>query len=789
MKLMFLAVSLVLIPLSVSRAGTSSSVTAQDRTGSATPSSSTTPPTSEHAWAMRETLADIQEMAGKAVSTTEAEVWSMLAWNPNASLVAFAAAQFGPAAAVTAEPLRDQYPALLQAGTAQLFVASDEVSTALKQNPRNPRAHEAAALILGAFGLQEAAGTLTDHRWVMNRMTAHLAAAAALGRGSPMSVDGQLASATLDALAGRQAAALETIARLGDPQGDSPRAVWQRVLLMRIKQDWRVLNKPAIATRLEKLEYLRARRNVVNDRRAGLELEQLNEPEAADFARIVQSFGRDVEDGNQFVADGVVRELAALAQLYQREFARPLPEPLPEAVNTRAGRLMASGSPIVLPWGAWAEFSQRHLAMAIADTDQHYRGLLALPDRADELNRAIDSVLRGLRMFSIATINRGAGSQGNQRDRTYLRDALAVLSTAPELIPMSHWKSMETAAAQTFMPERVPNRKAWFSGPSADAPYDASRRLADAVIPFGALRGLIDASPYNAWLLWRAVESRSTPADLRARADALIQERAAYDLWALDRQVAASSARLDWEKLLRRGCELSPNRCLTLAARLAPTDEHAAAVQYQRAFDDPALDRVAAANSSEWLVFYYERNNEPHRARALAESAAKAGSQRGIRTLARLLERRGEVEPAGKLFEAIAERYPSRTDTLAGFLYRRAVVHGDARFQKRWEEVRQQVFPNGLSPQITVADAPATGVYVHQDRPSSERVRLQIGDIIVGVDGWRVDNIEQFDTVLAFSDQLNTHRVTAWRGVLLTVSVPTSHGLKLDTYPVKGWGK
>jgi hypothetical protein len=781
MKSVILAVSLCFVPVSVSLTGTSSSVVAQQRTEFAPP------PASEHSWAMRETLADIQEMAGKAVSTTEAQVWSMLAWTPNASLVAFAAAQFGPAVAMTEVPLRDQYPALLQASTAQLFAANDEVSQALKHNLRNPRAHEAAALILGAFGLQEAAGSMTDHRWVMNRMTAHLAVAAALRRASPVSVDGQLASATLDALAGRQAAALETLARLGDPLGDSPRAAWQRGLLMRIKQDWRVLNKPAAATRLEKLEYLRARRHMITDRRAAMELDQLNEPDAADFARIVQSFAYDVQDGNQFVADGMVRELKALARLYQQQFGRPLPEPMHDAVNKRAGRLMASGSPVVLPWGAWAEFSQRHLAMAIADTDQHYRRTLDLPDQADELNEAMDGVLRGLRMFSIATINRGVADQEDERDRTYLHDALGLLSTAPELIPMSYWKTMETAAEQAFMPRRIPSRKTWFIDPSADVPYDVGRRLADAVIPYGTLRALIDASPYNAWLLWRAADSRSPLADLRARADALIQERAAYDLWALDRQVAASSARLDWEKHLRRGCELSPARCITLATRLAPTDEHAAAVEYQRAFDDPALDGVTRANSSEWLVFYYERNNEPHRARGLAESAAKAGSQRGIRTLARLLERRGEVEHAGKLFEAIVERYPSRTDTLAGFLYRRAVVHNDTRFTKRWEEIRQRVFPNGLSPQTTVADRPAAGVYVHQDRPSSERLRLQIGDIIVGVDGWRVDNIEQFNTVLAFSDQLNTHRITAWRGVLFTASVPTSHELKLDSYPVKGW--
>src|SRR5687767_11852588 len=161
-------------------------------------SAAQTPPTSEHGWAMRQILGDIQEMAGKPVSVSEAEIWSMLPWNTGQPLVAFAAAQFGRGGA-EAGVLPEQHSQLTQASVAQLLAASADVSQALKQNMRNPRAHEAAALVLGSFGLLESAANFSDTRWVMNRMTAHLAVALALRGGSALSVDGDLASATLAA--------------------------------------------------------------------------------------------------------------------------------------------------------------------------------------------------------------------------------------------------------------------------------------------------------------------------------------------------------------------------------------------------------------------------------------------------------------------------------------------------------------------------------------------------------------------------------------------------------------
>ena len=746
-----------------------------------------TPYTTERDWAIRQITTDIQEMAGK----TGPVAWNVAAltpWNPNDRLVAFAASQLGGITPISEETSRDRYAAFVQASAAHLFAESEAVSKALKHNMRDPHAHEAAALILGAFGLQEAADDLSDYRWVMNRMTAHLAIAAALrGPSGVPSVDGRLAGATLATFANRQSAALDMIARLGDITVDTPLAAWQRALIMRVTQDWQMLKTPATATRLEKLEYFRARRVTLSERRAGLELEDLKEPDAPDFARIVQSTITSVEDGYQFIAGGVVRELQELALAYHREFNRAMPNPPPDVVNERAGRLMASGEPRILPWGAWAEFAQRHIAMTIADTDRFYRRTLGLPDKADLLNKGIDSVLRPLRMFSIGSTGRRVGRDGNERDVTYFRDALDVLAAAPELITVNYWTFFETAAGRQRMSDRVPSRRSWFIEPSGEVPFDAGYRLTDPdAIPLNVHQGLIDAAPYDTQVLWTAVARQPRDAGLFDRGNTSIRARVGYDLWAIDREADRGTRREDWEPHLRRGCELAPDRCIDLAKRLAPIDEQAAAVEYERALNHPALDRVIAANNSEWLVFYYERNNEPQRARALAETAADAYSHTALRTLARLLERRGEVEEANKIFEAIVKRYPAAIETLAGFLYRRAVVHRDARFTKRWEEVRATTFPNGLLPENTSLIQPSAGVYVSRDSVASRRAQLHTGDIIVGVDGWRVDNKDQFEAVLAFGDQLNTHKISAWRGTLLTASLPTEHGMTLESYPPKG---
>lgn len=157
-------------------------------------------------------------------------------------------------------------------------------------------------------------------------------------------------------------------------------------------------------------------------------------------------------------------------------------------------------------------------------------------------------------------------------------------------------------------------------------------------------------------------------------------------------------------------------------------------------------------------------------------------------TLAGLLERRNRVEEARELFEAVAKRYPGpRERSLAAFYYRQAVIAKRAEYVDLWKNTEQALFPGGLKPTpVTMANQPAKGIFVDRDSTESRKVRLQAGDIIVGVDGFQVENEAQFATVMAFGGADAPHKFTAWRGVLFTVELPADHGMTLKGYPLVG---
>ena len=93
---------------------------------------------------------------------------------------------------------RSTQPSLLAMSADAILKSSIAASSALKRDMRNPRAHEAAALTLAAFAMRESAEGMSDTRWALNRMTAHLAMAQALRNGrAGRSVDGLLAAAAL----------------------------------------------------------------------------------------------------------------------------------------------------------------------------------------------------------------------------------------------------------------------------------------------------------------------------------------------------------------------------------------------------------------------------------------------------------------------------------------------------------------------------------------------------------------------------------------------------------------
>ena len=745
---------------------------------------------SERAWAIREVTADISEMARKGSSRSDAPaVTETMPWHPDL-LVPYAASQMGSAGDAKAnenEPV-DQHDKLLPMSVDAILKSSVTVSSALARDMANPRAHEAAALTLAAFAMREAAEGLSDTRWALNRMTAHLAMAQALRNGRPASLDGQLAAAALLALSDRQKTAMSALDAVAASTPEA--AAWQRALRMRVTQDWTMLAEPAAATRLEKLEYFRARRATLCCLRASQDLNDIGEPVVADFGRIAASKSLTVQDGNNFVDDGLAAEIGELAYVYRLMHQRELPQELPaDIVNARAGRLLADGDPEVIPWGAWAEFGNRHIGMWAVKIDQHYRMMLGAADTADRYKRELDSRLGHLTMYPVASMGRTKGRTGSEADLSQIDKAIDVAIRAPELVSFDYWIFMENGSNYEPVKRGMPQRKTWFAPPSADVPYDIALRaegtLAGLKPP--ALDALMDEARYNIALLSRVAQRHRTNEPLMAKVRDLTGPRVAYDMWAVDSAINAARDADDRIALLRQACELSVNQCLELASELKVKDEAAAAVEYEKAFRDPALDAVAMTYSSRWLVQYYERTKEPAKAMALATRSANVGSSPGMLTLGLLHERRSEFDEADELFTAVANRYEEKAP-LAAFLYRQAVEEKKPAYLDRWKSIEREMFPRGLQPTATeMKTRPVNGVFVEKDSYWSRKVRLQAGDIIVAIDGLKVENVEQFWTVQWFKPQAKTYQVTAWRGVLFTVEIPTDHDMTLKTHPLKGW--
>jgi S1-C subfamily serine protease len=105
------------------------------------------------------------------------------------------------------------------------------------------------------------------------------------------------------------------------------------------------------------------------------------------------------------------------------------------------------------------------------------------------------------------------------------------------------------------------------------------------------------------------------------------------------------------------------------------------------------------------------------------------------------------------------------------------------------------MFPQGLAAAAAIAPSapkPERGVTVMNDSAQLRKAGLQAGDLIIGLEGWRVDNLQQFRTIDAFDDR-SERTLTVWRGPIYQVKLPPRSwrgtSVEFRTYPVLGWAE
>jgi tetratricopeptide (TPR) repeat protein len=714
------------------------------------------------------------------------DLWSPVEFSRVASVALAPGKSANSAAGAAMVPV---HPALRDLTPATLIAQSASLSRALAANMLDARAHEAAALTLGGFALRESADRFNDTRWAINRMTAHLAMAIVARGDAEPGTDGELAEAVRLILTNHQTAALAVLDRLDDSTPSSEVGAWVRALRMRITVDPRPLTAPADATLLEKREYFRARRTTIAWTTARMDLDALGIDPRADWFRTIEANGVGVEDGD-FLERGLLWEREEYEEAFERIHGRAIGPDAIEALNARAGRCVGAAGPQILPWGAWAEFAQRHLAMFVGKSDNHYRHRLGSTGRADTEKQRLKDELGGLSMFPIATIFWTKGVRGGDADLGLISQAIDAAVQAPERVTPAAWAFLAYGANYEAVRRGMPKPATWFMPTTPGAAYEAATRFKEAGTPRtpDLIASILKDAPYDTALATEFIKSRyrdKPPADEVRR---LYGPRLEYDVRLL-RQARQYAEEDDAERLrlAQQACEISSVECIALGHELANADRaYDAAVSYERAFADPALDAVALANASGWLVNYYYRHGRVDSALKLAERSA--GSWQGLVTQAHLFENLGRFDEARSLYEDVHQSYDDPSQLL-GFYYRGVTVRKQAELEDAWKAELARVFPDGLSP-VPAGDArPARGVIVTRDNRKTRTAGLQAGDIIIGLEGRRVDNLRQYYAVNAFYGQ-EQMKLTVWRGKTFEVAITAPNrlmGIEFRSYPIEGW--
>ncbi len=654
---------------------------------------------------------------------------------------------------------------LLSATTSDLVDEDLRVGAALAADPASIPAHEEAALLLGAVALRESSGEFSDLRPAFHRVTAHLAMARTLGEASEPSEAGRIARATLLVLTGRERDAEPWIASIPDP-------AWQRILRMRLTDDWRLFDALQPSTRFEKLEWFRSMARTLDTSTAMERYHRVfppladEEPDLHWYRIAVEQF-EGPSDGYYFRRDLFDRELEELERVRRRygDDARALDLALddpPRGLYGPDGNL-----PRVVGWNYWAGFYQRHLCDHLVKADTYFRIAVGLPDEADAYRAHADPRLQGMELHPFVRMRRTARAGVQVEDIDGFEDVVRATVRNPERVNGANWYFAAWTTGQMALREGMPRPADWFSSRLAvESTFDIRRRLWH----FGRHQSPADIavaqelapSSSQVWRLFVELpRAQPITTDELLR---LMGPRAEYDLHALaDVEASAERQRQDERPVRERMCAIEPSSCVHLGELLADRSEDADAVRaFRKAFDE-ATDRVHVSNHMRWLVRYYRGHGNTREAMIVAREGAGTGSSQGLTNLAWLLEDLNELDEAESLHADNFERYENPAE-LIGFYYRLARIGGLAAYEQRLHSAASDVFPNGLRTYRAEENdtPPIDGALIDSNSEKLREAGLMPGDVIVALDGFRVRSFGQYEAVRTFSESPEL-KLAVWR--------------------------
>jgi hypothetical protein len=416
-------------------------------------------------------------------------------------------------------------------------------------------------------------------------------------------------------------------------------------------------------------------------------------------------------------------------------------------------------TPTVINHGLWAQFFQRHLCHAIAETGDFYANKWAVPEQTQELDQDVDKTFSGLTLYPYLQL-----VQHSMRPSPALSEtALALFTAHPELAPdCLFWIRLPPDPDAPRLKEAV---AAWFSPP----------------VVHGTAYGAMSRAPKDGWSN-AEIDRLYAIAPLQIRVAEMEVKRLYGTTYTLpqikkvmgplmDYYVAAireaqSSTGMTTDEqteLIDKQAAISSNGYWDLAQMFLKAHQDAKAAEAFQKWADTTTDRVEVSDNIDWLVEYDYDHGQQDKAMALATEAAEVYSSAGLATMMKLQEKMGHLDQAEDYGQKIRDRY-NETGALAAF-YKRQADKGVGRYQAKFDDLALSVFPYGLK-KVTLASLttpPTSGIKFSATTDEMKAAGLSSDQVVVALDGYGAENEAQYTFVRGLSDAPEMHFIV-WDG-------------------------
>lgn len=694
----------------------------------------------------------VQEGPAKGTVTLTASVWDPATYQAWCKVVS------SEPASADSFTRPDILSELLTPDTAKFLATDERLSRELADHPRQPEIYTDAALLLGTMAWFDGAGYFQDYRPLLNRMTAYLAAADALGAKGD---NREMATILRLVLVHDQVSALQKIAA-ARAAGNLPQP-WLDALQVTADGDWRKTEPTAAnGPLLLQLAHYHILTQNMNANKAEAFRQKLEKPASTiNWWRYISQATLSVGQGHQYCQPLLSMEAAEAALVAKAQgFGETLSprEKVEKFVTSFDGRTSYERPPESHVVGSqlWAGHVQRHFLQAIITVDDFLTNTLGVPDSAQQLREAARKAFSTAYYFPFLSLKLEKKASPLFQEAQSTGDRMA--REHPAMIAPNLWAELKPESPEG-MARKSPDFHVFFN---PELPRETSFEAGKRIVEIGVgdenslplLQSILVRCPYDYEMAVQTALVEGRPNNVEEKR-AECQERFAGTYrnamaWVIYR---ARGNPQKCERLLLEKATWDPAAYMELFAYFFERDDKEKAEKYLLAAHGK-VDSVLFANSCGFLVKQYVQQNRLKEAEELATEARATYSARGLETYAWLKETQKQWEEAAKTFKAIDERYEAGgVSRFVSYILRRK-RDGEG-FLPEYQSTLDGYFSHGLE-KVALADlgqmAPAKGVTFSKITKDLEKIGISPRDIIVGLDGYRVEKRDQYFAVRGMSD-------------------------------------